>query len=153
MVDNKLTMSHQWILTAMRVHSTRMSAASRLREVILPLCSSLERPHQECWVQFWVPSTRRTWTYRKQSIEGQWKWLRVSLLWICLERLVRQNILTGSKGIVWNAGQQINKNPKKYKDIFSIIFDTTVLDAGGITETRLQKCNHLVSWHCHNQRQ
>jgi len=62
LVDEKLDMSQQCALTAQKASCVlgciKSSVASRLREVILPLCSSLVRPHLESCVQLWSPQHR-----------------------------------------------------------------------------------------------
>ena len=63
LVDGKLDMSQQCTLTAQKANCIlgciKSSMASRAREVILPLCSALMRPHLEYCVQMWSPQHRR----------------------------------------------------------------------------------------------
>ncbi|PKU44690.1 rna-directed dna polymerase from mobile element jockey-like [Limosa lapponica baueri] len=63
LVDEKLNMSQQCTLAAQKANCIlgciKRSMASRAREVILPLCSALVRPHLECCVQLWSPQHRR----------------------------------------------------------------------------------------------
>jgi len=55
LVDCRLTMSYQSALAVKKVNSIlsciRNSAASLLRDMIIPLCSALLRRHLECWIQ------------------------------------------------------------------------------------------------------
>jgi len=59
LVDDKLNMTQQCVLTVQKANCilgcTKRSVASRAREVILRLCSTLVRPHLEYDIQLWSP--------------------------------------------------------------------------------------------------
>jgi len=58
-VDEKLDMRYQCALAAKKENCIKRSTASRSREVILPLYSSLVRPHLEFCIQLWSPQHRK----------------------------------------------------------------------------------------------
>jgi len=63
LMDEKLDMSEQHVLEAQKVNRIlgciKTSMASRSKEVILPLCSTLVRPHLESCIQLWIPQHRK----------------------------------------------------------------------------------------------
>jgi len=63
LVDEKLDMSHQCVLTAQKANRIlgciKSSVTSRSREGILPLCFTLMRPHLESCIQLWSPQHKK----------------------------------------------------------------------------------------------
>ncbi|PKU43926.1 pol- hypothetical protein [Limosa lapponica baueri] len=59
LVDEKLNMRWQCVLTAQKANRIKRSMVSGLREVILPLYSALMRPHLEYCVWIWSPQHKK----------------------------------------------------------------------------------------------
>jgi len=105
LVDEKLDMSHQCVLTGRKASHILgcipSSVASRSREGILPLYSTLVRPHLESCVQLWSPHHKEDMDLLEQVQRRAPKMIQGLENLSCKERLRELGLFSLEKRRLW----------------------------------------------------
>ena len=96
LVDEKINMTQQCVFAAQKANTipgcTKSSMASRLREGILPLCSTLVSPHLQYCIQLWGPQHRKG-TDLSEQVQRQDRKMIRGLEHLCYEERLRELLL------------------------------------------------------------